>query len=175
MFDGDLKTIMFLAMVAALFLLAYGISSRGPRAERPVLPTEPEPGPSPQREAQEPGSFYEPHINPDLVVTPYNFRNFDAEMGPPDPEDFYDELVFNAYNRSDGYRFTGSMMVATPRGLAAEIKHSCHAYLQGDGTVLVNRYDLSTILRALVERHTDPAELHYRLNDGADGRMKGRV
>jgi hypothetical protein len=161
MFDDDLKTMMFFLMVGGFFLLAYGISNHLPRAERPMSPPEPEPKPEPPREAREPGSHYDPHINPDLVITHYNFRSFQADAGPPDPEEFYDELVFQAYTRRDGYRFTGSMMVATPRGLAAELKNG-HAYLEGDGTVIVPRYDLTAILRALIERHTDPAELHAK-------------
>ena len=163
MFDDNLKTIMFFAMVAALFLLAYSISNRAPRAERLQFPPDPGPErlPAP-REARALGSHYDPAINPDLVITEYNFRSFDADLGPPDPNAFYDELIFNAYNRKDGYRFSGSMVVASPRGLEAELREDAHSYLEGDGTVILQRYDLRPILRALVERHTDPAELQIR-------------
>lgn len=164
MFDDDLKAIMFFLMVATIFLLIYGISRRVPRAEHPQLPPEPdrEPVRDLPREARSPGSHYDPKINPDLVITEYNFRSFDAQMGPPDPDEFYDDLLFHAYNQRDGYRFEGALTVCTPRGLARLLREFEGEYVEGDGAIIVPRYDLRVVLRALLERHTDPAELHAK-------------
>lgn len=86
----------------------------------------------------------------------YYFRHTDLVEGPPDPEDLYDEFFVELENLEHEHRWTTSFHVATPKGLERVMREDRSAFVYGEGTIIVPRFDLATILRAVLERYAEP-------------------
>ena len=81
----------------------------------------------------------------------YYFRKTDLVAGPPDPLAFYDEFFVELEHPETGYRWTASFMVTTPQGLEQVMAEDHTPFLFGNSTIVVQRYDLKTILQAVLE------------------------
>jgi hypothetical protein len=88
----------------------------------------------------------------------YYFKSIDLVAGPADPYNFLDEFSCEFENRDDGHKWTATYTVATPQGIAAFIAKENYRYVLGDSMIIVPRYDLATILRAVVDLHQDTTQ-----------------
>ncbi len=166
---GGLEIVLFAMAMAGVYLLtrfARGISDQANSAARFEFP-EPEP-PQPELElprrppaqvgyeipfpfdvreleAKYGAGFWRP------IVRNYFFRETDLITGPPDPEDFYDEFLIECEHPETGYRWWTGFYVATPKGLARVMAEGRTDFLYGDSTIIVRRFDLKTIVRAVME------------------------
>ena len=57
-----------------------------------------------------------------LRIVEFGFRYMDADVGPPDPLNFYEELVLRLENVEHHYRWVASIFICTPQGLSALMK-----------------------------------------------------
>ena len=87
----------------------------------------------------------------------YYFLHTDLEAGPEDPANFYDDFYVEFENPENGHRWTSAYWVTTPAGLSRQIDESRKAAIWGNGTLIIKRFDLKTILRAILEEY---AEMH---------------
>jgi len=94
-----------------------------------------------------------------LRITKFFFRAFDLVPGAPDPEMFADELIVELYNADTDQRWSVSYYVATPRGLAQLLKEKSWKYLYAPAILVVPRYNLEDIRRAVETRIREENEL----------------
>lgn len=87
----------------------------------------------------------------------YYFSQIDLETGPMDPTNFCDQFSIEFENPSDGYSWTSSAMVTTPKGLGRMMDEERKDAIWERNMLVVKRYDLRLILRSFLE---DMAELH---------------
>ena len=102
----------------------------------------------------------ETKYGPDFVrpkILNYYFLHTDLETGPADPANFYDDFYVEFENPANGYSWTSSYWVTTPAGLSRQIDESREAAIWGNSTLIVKRFDLKTILQAILK---DYAEAH---------------
>jgi hypothetical protein len=85
----------------------------------------------------------------------YYFKATDLIEGPEDPEDFVDEFLVEFENPDDGHRWTSTNTVATPHGISRIFAETADKFLYGDSMIIVPKYDLSAILRAVIELQLD--------------------
>lgn len=85
----------------------------------------------------------------------YSFAHMDIETGPGDPDDFYDEFYVEFENPNDGYRWISSFWITTPAGLTRQMNEERTDVLWGTGTVVIRRFSLETILRAVLKRQAE--------------------
>jgi hypothetical protein len=90
----------------------------------------------------------------------YYFKTIDLVEGPKDPENFSDEFSAVMRNAETNYQWTATYIVATPKAIEEMIAQEKYRYVFGDGMIIVPKYDLAAILRAIFERHMD-AEPNY--------------
>ena len=91
-------------------------------------------------------------------VLNYNFRRIDLRQGPSDPDSFLDDFYIEFENAQTGYRWTATYVVGTPAGLNAALGEGRDPYTWGNDMLFVRRYDLATILKAVLERNSDSGE-----------------
>jgi len=87
-----------------------------------------------------------------LRITKFFFKTFDVVPGPPVPEVFADELFLELHNADTDHRWTQSYYVATPQGLAQVLKEESWKYLYAPEVLVVPRYNLDDIRRAVETR-----------------------
>jgi hypothetical protein len=169
--DSDLAKIALLSGAATVLYLLARHLSQAPRSSdlpvaldpeplsfsEPVKPVVPPVGyeiPFPldvrELEAKYGPGFARPNI------LNYYFRHTDLVEGPRDPEDFYDEFFVELENPEHEHRWTTSFHVATPKGLERVMREDGSEFVYGEGTIIVPRFDLATILRAVLERYAEP-------------------
>ncbi len=100
----------------------------------------------------------EPNLG-SVKVVKFNFAGFDADPGPPDPDEFCDELFVELYNPEHDQRWTQSYLVATPRGLAHTLEQKGWDCLFADYVFVFKRYDLQEVRRAILERIAEEQQL----------------
>jgi len=83
----------------------------------------------------------------------YYFKETDLVSGPADPYNFVDEFSADFENRDDGHKWTATYTVATPQGLSGLLAKDDYRYVLGDGMIIIPRYDLATVLRAVLDLH----------------------
>ena len=98
----------------------------------------------PRSESQKPKVIEMPASKP-LVVKHFFFANFDHRTGPPDASDFFENLVVHVGPEDSPHYRVYSVWVATPGAL----KLQNEAYRFGRGLLIVERYDMELILRAV--------------------------
>src|SRR5437764_4833010 len=98
-------------------------------------------------------------------VLNYNFRHIDLRQGPSDPESFLDDFYIEFENPKSGHRWTAAYIVGTPEGLEATMDQATDPYVWGGDILFVRRYDLATILRAVLERNSDSGEEEEPLDE----------
>ena len=153
-----------------LFRLAQGASSASEIAALPPVFVPPDPsrgGPNPPAVTGSDIPFpfdvreLEAELAPDAHrprVLNYNFRHIDLRQGPSDPESFLDDFDIELENPQSGHRWTATYVVGTPGGLSAAMNDSRDPYAWGNDMLFVRRYDLATILKAVLERNMDSRE-----------------
>ena len=177
MLEGDLVKIALLSGAATvLYLLARHLSrASGPTELPAALDPDPLPFPAPDRpavplvgyelpfpldvrelEAKHGPGFARPHI------LNYYFRQTDLVAGPLDPEDFHDEFFVELENPEHEHRWTASFQVTTPKGLERVMREDRTDYVYGEGTIVIRRFDLAAILRAVLERFAEPNDPLFR-------------
>ena len=85
-------------------------------------------------------------------VTQFNFSHFDAIPGPPDPENFADELILELYDSISDFRWTATYVVATPAGIRKLMDDENWKFFYATEIFVVRRYDLQVIREAVFGR-----------------------
>jgi hypothetical protein len=104
---------------------------------------------------------FEAQYGPDFKrpsILNYYFTATDLIKGPPDPEAFYDSFSIEFLNEDDNHRWTSEYTIATPQGIDQHMADNRYKAQYGDGMIILRRYDLADILRAVVELHIDTGE-----------------
>jgi hypothetical protein len=83
----------------------------------------------------------------------YYFKETDLVSGPADPYNFVDEFSAEFENRDDCHKWIATYTVATPQGLSSLLAKDDYRYVLGDGMIIIPRYDLATVLRAVLDLH----------------------
>ncbi len=86
-----------------------------------------------------------------LEVKSYMFTNFDYRVGPKNSEEFYEKLVVNVGEADANANSTRtySLYVSTPTALASEMRVTKQDYKFGRNLLVIERYDMNLILRAV--------------------------
>jgi hypothetical protein len=105
---------------------------------------------------------YGPNVKRPRLLN-YYFTKVDLISGPTVPDDFVDEFCVELENQDDNHRWTSTYTIATPKGLSNLLARDGYRYVYGDGMIIVPRYDLSAILRAVLELHFDAGPKPERL------------
>jgi hypothetical protein len=86
-----------------------------------------------------------------LTLTRFSFRDTDAQTGPPDAEDFYDELLIELRDSKSGQTWKNSIHVTTPKGLDRIMAEEQWDSVIGTELLIVRRYELNTILQGAID------------------------
>ncbi len=100
----------------------------------------------------------EPNLGTVRVLNLY-FAGFDLESGPPNPDEFCDELFIELHDPDTAHRWTQSYLVASPRGLARTLEERGWDCLFADSIVVFRRYDAQEIRRTLLEHIAEEQKL----------------
>jgi hypothetical protein len=87
------------------------------------------------------------------------FDKTDVSPGPDDPEVFADDLHIELYDPDSGHAWWQSYFVATPLGLSKILREKHWRYLHAPDILVLPRYDLEEIRRAVVSRIVAENEL----------------
>jgi hypothetical protein len=87
-----------------------------------------------------------------IQIKKFFFEKVDAIPGPPEPDVFADELHVQLYDPDTDHGWWQSYFVATPQGLAGILRGKSWRYLYAPEVIVVPRYDLEEIRRAVVIR-----------------------
>jgi len=87
-----------------------------------------------------------------IQIKKFFFKKADAIPGPEDMDAFADELYVQLYDPDTGHGWWQSWFVATPEGLSAILRDKSWKYLYAPEMIVVPRYDLEEIRRAVVSR-----------------------
>lgn len=98
-------------------------------------------------------------------VMQFNFTQFDAVPGPPDPDNFADELIVELYDSVSDFRWTVTYVVATPAGIRKFMDDEQWKFFYATEIFIVRRYDLQTIREAVFGRIS---EIHENVPLGPD-------
>jgi len=94
---------------------------------------------------------YDPSLGK-IRMKKFFFEKIDALSGPPDPDVFADELHVELYDPDSGSAWWQSCFVATPKGLSQVLRDKAWKYLHATEILVLPRYDLEEIRRAVVSR-----------------------
>jgi len=100
-----------------------------------------------------------------IRITNFFFKTVDAIAGPPDRLVFADELLVELYDPDTDHKWWQSYFVATPQGLAQILRDKSWKYLYAAEMLVVPRYDVQDIRRAVVSRIVEDNEL-FKPNSG---------
>src|SRR5437763_6158606 len=165
-----IKLLILGGSALVLFRLAQGASSASEVAALPPEFVPPDPsrgGPNPPAVTGRdiPFPFDVRELEAELAsdarrprVLNYNFRRIDLRQGPSDPESFLDDFDIELENPQSGHRWTATYVVGTPAGLGATMHQGNDSYAWGNDMLFVRRYDLATILKAVLERNSDSGQ-----------------
>lgn len=87
------------------------------------------------------------------------FDKTDVSPGPSDPEVFADDLHIQLYDPESGHSWWQAYFVATPQGLANILREKHWRYLHAPDILVLPRYDVEEIRRAVVSRIAADNEL----------------
>lgn len=94
---------------------------------------------------------YDPSLEK-IRMKKFFFEKIDALSGPPDPDTFADELHVQLYDPDSDHGWWQSYLVATPQGLSNILRDKAWKYLYAPEILVLPRYDLEEIRRAVVSR-----------------------
>jgi hypothetical protein len=92
-----------------------------------------------------------------LEVKSYMYTNFDYRTGPADREEFFENMYVNvgAAGPETNSTRTYSLYVTTPRALDKAMRAKREDYKFGRNLLVVERYDMDVILKAVREHIND--------------------
>jgi len=163
--DDALRLLLLVAIGGGLLALGRW-SSRLGGSSRPDSPPD---APSPDARELQPGGDGEPRVSPPgaeeiaasfpfdpllgrIQLKKFFFEKVDAIPGPADPDIFADELHVQLYDPDTDHGWWQSYFVATPQGLSGILREKSWRYLYGPEMLVLPRYDLEEIRRAVVTR-----------------------
>jgi hypothetical protein len=94
---------------------------------------------------------YDPSLGK-LRMRKFFFQKTDALSGPPDRNEFADNLSIELYDPDSDAGWWQSYFVATPQGLSQILRDNSWRYLHAREILVLPRYDLEEIRRAVVTR-----------------------
>ena len=94
---------------------------------------------------------YDPSLGR-IQIRKFFFDKTDVSPGPTNPEVFADDLHIELYDPDSGQSWWQPFFVATPAGLAAILREKNWRYLHAPEILVLPRYDLEEIRRAVVSR-----------------------
>ena len=94
---------------------------------------------------------FDPELG-NLRIRKFFFKKTDVAPGPDDPEAFADELNVELYDPDSNHAWWQSFFVATPQGLAKKLREKSWRYLYAPEILVLPRYNLEEIRRAVVSR-----------------------
>jgi hypothetical protein len=146
-----LRVVLFLVVAMAVFvflrLIALSFRSRPPRRPESFAPT---------IEAK-------PRFSAVMQVRKFEFKRFDANVGPADPANFKETVTLHAAPEGTDDIAIYSLTVATPSALTQAVTAAGTGYSFQRNLLLVPRYDRELIERAL---HDHINEIVYLSGDG---------
>ena len=87
-----------------------------------------------------------------IEIKNYWFGAFDHREGPPDAENFYEELTVEVGERGSSVTRSVCLYVATPRALVGMLPMDSNEYAFARNLIVVPRFDMALILRAVKEQ-----------------------
>jgi len=94
---------------------------------------------------------YDPALGK-IRMKKFFFEKIDALLGPPEPDVFADDLHVELYDPDSDSAWWQSYFVATPTGLSQILRKKAWKYLYATEILVLPRYDLEEIRRAVVSR-----------------------
>ena len=94
---------------------------------------------------------FDPELG-NLRIRKFFFKQTDVAPGLDDPETFADELNVELYDPDSNHAWWQSYFVATPQGLAKKLREKSWRYLYAPEILVLPRYNLEEIRRAVVSR-----------------------
>jgi len=157
-----LKLLLLLVVGSGLWLLGRWSSRLGGKQELESLPSsdakgllrddESTPRAWPPSAEEIAASFpFDPSLGR-ICIQKFFFEKVDAIPGPAEAEVFADELHVQLYDPDTGHYWWQSYFVATPQGLAKILREKSWRYLHAPQMLVLPRYDLEEIRRAVVSR-----------------------
>lgn len=151
------KLLLLVLSAAGLYAFARWASSL--RGQDPSYTSENRDGPGPHNQtsiAPDPqevvASFPVDPALGKIQITKFFFKKLDAIPGPPDPWTFADELTVELYDPDSDHKWWQSYFVASPLGLGQILKDKSWKYLYAAEMLVLPKYDLEEIRRAVVSR-----------------------
>jgi hypothetical protein len=105
-----------------------------------------------------------------LRITKFFFKTLDAVPGPLDPLVFGDDLTVELYDPDSGHKWWQSYFVASPQGLAQILRDKSWNYLYATEMIVVPRYNLEEIRRAVVSRLVESQE-YFKPTEGKEEKL----
>jgi hypothetical protein len=93
-----------------------------------------------------------------IQITKFFFKELDVIPGPPDPWTFADELTVEIYDPDSDHKWLQSYFVASPQGLSQILRDKSWKYLYTTEMLVLPKYDLEEIRRAVVSRIVETNE-----------------
>jgi hypothetical protein len=163
--SGGIGIFIMVACAAGVYMLARWASTLGDQDSSAITPENPVAlrSHSPaflRRDPQEVAASFpaEPSLGR-IRMTKFFFKKLDTIPGPADPSVFADELWVELYDPDSGHEWWQSYFVASPQGLAQILREKSWKYLYAPEMLVVPRYDLEEIRRAVVSRIIESNEL----------------
>lgn len=104
-----------------------------------------------------------------IQITKFYFSKMDAVPGPPDPYAFADELLVELYDGDSDRTWTQSFYVASPQGLTTVLQERSWGYLYAPEILVLPRYDLQEIRRAVISRIVEERDFFKSGRDNTAG------
>jgi hypothetical protein len=163
---GDALRLLLLVAIGSGLLALGRWSSRLGGSSRPDSPPD---APSPDAKELQQDGEPEPQVWPPgaeeiaasfpfdpllgkIQIKKFFFEKVDAIPGPDDPDIFADELHVQLYDPDTDHAWWQSYFVATPQGLARILREKSWRYLYAPEMLVLPRYDLEEVRRAVVTR-----------------------
>lgn len=100
-----------------------------------------------------------PRFNSPMTVRKFEFRRFELQAGPADPDDFSETVTLHAAPEGTDDISIYSVTVATPKALGQAVSVHPDGYTFQRNLIVVRRYDPAVIGRALHEHINEIAYL----------------
>src|ERR1700724_378866 len=159
-----LKIVVYIAAFAAFLFLPRFFSSNSIVPPEPYIPPPPDEPTKPDTK----DSPVVPLDSGNIRIVEFGFRYMDADVGPPDPLNFYEELVLRLENVEHHHRWVASIFICTPQGLSALMKQERWLYLFGTDHIIVPEFNMKLILEAVLDFYRTIGKTAV---DGAEERL----
>jgi hypothetical protein len=160
-----MSVLIMLLCAAGLYVFARWASSLGDQdpsdvtRQEPAIPVPPSSAFLPPHAREALASFPPDPSLGRIRITKFFFGKLDPIPGPPDPDVFADELIVELYDPDSGHTWEQSYFVASPLGLREILRDKSWKYLYAAEMLVLPRYDLEEIRRAVVSGIVDSNEL----------------